>query len=230
MKAIEIRALGDAALIVRVADDLADNPEAQLRAVLTTTERIRAAKIRGVIEVAPASATVAVFYDPARSARYEELVGAVREAVESSNVRVKADARAVEVPVCYAPAFGLDLEEVARTAQLSLEEVTRQHAAARYHVSCIGFAPGFPYLSGLPVKLATPRRSSPRTIVPAGSVAIGGAQTGIYPQASPGGWNIIGRTPLRLFDASREHPSTLRAGDVVKFCPITPAEFELLSK
>ena len=134
------------------------------------------------------------------------------------------------MPVCYDPQFALDLETVAQHCDLSPNEIVERHAAARYQVRCVGFIPGFPYLSGLPSTLATPRRATPRTAVPAGSVAIGGGQTGIYPLVSPGGWNIIGRTPLRLFDVEREPAVLLAAGDRVRFVAITPEEFAQWAK
>ena len=132
----------------------------------------------------------------------------------------------VEIPVCYAADLALDLEEVARHGQLKIDEVIRRHSAAEYRVQCVGFTPGFPFLSGLAVELSTPRRASPRSRVPAGSVAIGGAQTGIYPLQSPGGWNIIGRTPLALFDVQRDPPVLLQAGDRLRFRPISREEFD----
>jgi inhibitor of KinA len=137
-----------------------------------------------------------------------------------------AVARTVEIPVCYDPKFALDLEHVARHAQISPSEVVELHSAADYRVHCLGFTPGFPYLAGLPKKLATPRRVTPRKEIPGGSVAIGGAQAGIYPQRSPGGWNVIGRTPLRLFDPQKDPPALLRSGDRVRFRPIKQDEFE----
>jgi inhibitor of KinA len=133
--------------------------------------------------------------------------------------------RTIEVPVCYDPEFALDLEAVAQHCGLSPNEVGKRHAAARYQVRCIGFTPGFPYLSGLPAALATPRRATPRTAVPAGSVAIGAGQTGIYPLRSPGGWNIIGRTPLPLFDLAREPAALFAPGDRVRFVAIDRKEF-----
>ena len=138
--------------------------------------------------------------------------------------------RLVEVPVCYDVEFALDLELVAQHCGLSPNDVVARHAAARYDVRCVGFTPGFPFLGGLPAKLATPRRKSPRPAVPAGSVGIGGPQTGIYPLRSPGGWNIIGRTPLRLFDVTREPAALFRAGDRVHFFQIGRDEFERWEK
>jgi inhibitor of KinA len=132
--------------------------------------------------------------------------------------------------VCYEGEFAPDLAEVAHHAGLSPDEVAQRHAAAAYRVGCVGFMPGFPYLTGLPPELATPRRAIPRREVAAGSVAIGGSQTGIYPSVSPGGWNVIGRTPLRLFDVTRQPPALLRAGDAVRFRAISRTEFESLAR
>jgi len=133
---------------------------------------------------------------------------------------------AMEIPVCYEPEFGFDLEHVATHASLDGKEVVHLHSAAEYRVHCVGFTPGFPFLGGLNPKLATPRKDIPRKEIPAGSVGIGGKQTGIYPIKSPGGWNIIGRTPLRLFDPQKDPPALLRAGARVRFRAITREEFE----
>ena len=119
---------------------------------------------------------------------------------------------------------------MAEHAQISTSEVVDLHSAAEYRVSCIGFTPGFPFLSGMPKKLAIPRRETPRKEIPAGSVGIGGAQTGIYPLRSPGGWNLIGRTPLKLFDPTKNPPALLQAGDRVRFRAITREEFDSLKQ
>jgi antagonist of KipI len=143
---------------------------------------------------------------------------------------VSLDVNTIEVPVCYGGEFGPDLAEVAAHTQLSEAQVTALHANADYLVHAVGFAPGFPYLGGLPNQLATPRRATPRLSVPAGAVAIGGAQAGIYPVSTPGGWNIIGRTPLALFDVTRDPPALLRAGDRVKFRTIDAESFAATRK
>ncbi|PYK18882.1 MAG: hypothetical protein DME55_05810 [Verrucomicrobia bacterium] len=167
---------------------------------------------------------------------FDWLVTRIRAAVAAGADRVKHRAatqrrvRLVEIPVCYDREFALDIDDVARRAAISPDEVIRLHSAAEYRVACIGFVPGFPFLAGLPKELATPRRDVPRKQIPPGSVGIGGAQTGIYPLRSPGGWNLIGRTPLRLFDPQKNPPALLRAGERVRFHKITRDEFEALTQ
>jgi inhibitor of KinA len=136
--------------------------------------------------------------------------------------------REVDLPVCYGGEFGPDLEELARFHGLTNQQLIDLHTEPAYSVYMLGFAPGFPYLAGLHRQLHTPRRSSPRAQVPAGSVGIGGAQTGVYPLATPGGWNIIGRTPLALFRPDDDVPSLLRPGDRLRFRPVGAAEFNAL--
>jgi inhibitor of KinA len=214
-------------LLVRMTD--AFDPETSLNAVLGAVHQLEAAAIPGVTELAPAYTTIGVFFDPARSGRFDELKTTIEHALKTSlqPARRRAGGETViEVPVCYENDFAPDLEEVAQRAGLSSDEVIRRYLDATYRVACVGFTPGFPYLSGLPPELATPRRSTPRKEIPASAVAIGGTQTGIYPRKSPGGWNIIGRTPLRLFDVQRESPALFHAGDQVRFREISRDEFE----
>ena len=232
---VEIVPLGDSALIVRVVDDFARDPEASLNAVLAALRSLEAAAIPGVTELAPAYSTIGVFFDAtavALAAPEQDASYWVRTRIESVlKVRfIKSErgvkAPVIEIPVCYDREFGSDLGDVARVAGLEETEVIRRHSNAAYRVNCVGFIAGFPFMSGLPSELATPRRAAPRKEVPAGSVAIGGAQTGIYPRNSPGGWNVIGRTPLRLFDVQREPPTILQAGDRVRFRNISRKEFD----
>jgi len=241
---MKISPLGDSALVVRVRERFEDAPEETLDEVLRAFHRIRNAAIPGVIELAPAYTSVAVFFDPITVAKAIETPGelfdlfveriraAVAAGADSGSCRRTArfGGRLVEIPVCYDPEFALDIDNVARRANISPNEVIRLHSAAEYRVACIGFVPGFPFLAGLPKKLATPRREVPRKEIPAGSVGIGGAQTGIYPLRSPGGWNLIGRTPLRLFDPKKNPPALLRAGERVRFRKITRDEFESLNR
>jgi len=232
---LEIAPLGDSALLVRVVDDFGRDPDGALNAVRGTLRALELAAIPGVVELAPAYTTIGVFFDPAGIAApspFESLRGTIENVLSASTLQneTEIETPAIEVPVCYDPDVAPDLGDVARAAGLAEDEVIRCHASAAYRVNCVGFTPGFPYLSGLPPELATPRRAIPRKEVPAGSVAIGGAQTGIYPSKSPGGWNIIGRTPLRLFDVQREPPALLRAGDHVRFRKISREEFNSLCR
>ena len=233
---MEITPLGDCAVLVRVAERFQDAPEETLEAVLDAQRRLEKARLPGVIEIAPAYTTLGVFYDPTRvksgaglpeeifDALSEQIRKAISEPLPSRPAKVAT--RLIDIPVCYEQEFGLDLEGVAQRAGVHRREVVDLHCGGEYRVNCIGFTPGFPFLSGLPAKLATPRRSTPRKEIPAGSVAIGGWQTGIYPVKSPGGWNLIGRTALRLFDPGKNPPALLQPGDRIRFRSISREEFE----
>ena len=240
---MEIIPLGDSALIVRVRERFEDAPEETLDQVLHTLHRLGEAAIPGVIELAPAYTSVAVFFDPIvvaeASGTADDLVDWLAARIRAALRRRTRDRRSlagrslpqiVEIPVCYDAEFALDLDRVAERTQLSAGEVVDLHSAAEYRVACIGFVPGFPFLTGLAKKLATPRRDTPRKEIPPGSVGIGGAQTGIYPLRSPGGWNLIGRTPLKLFEPAKDPPVLLRAGDRVRFRAITREEFDSLKQ
>jgi inhibitor of KinA len=238
---MDIIPLGDSALIVRVRDQFEDAPEETLDTVLRAFRQLQGAAIPGVIELAPAYTSVAVFFDPITVTKaietsddvFDWLATRIRAAVAgvADPGRIKRSrSQTVEIPVCYDPEFALDIDDIARRANISPSEVIRLHSAAEYRVACIGFVPGFPFLAGLPKKLATPRRAIPRKEIPPGSVGIGGAQTGIYPLRSPGGWNLIGRTPLRLFDPEKNPPTLLRAGERVRFRNITRDQFESLKR
>src|SRR2546423_5317339 len=219
--------LGDSALLIRVMERF--ESDESLDAVLRATQQLERAQIPGVIELVPAYTTIGIFFDPARIGAFEELRTNIERELQTflEPARPRADGETViEVPVCYESEFGPDLDEVARHTGFSPEEIVRRHSTGNYRVSCVGFTPGFPYLSGLPQELATPRRSSPRKEIPAGAVAIGGTQTGIYPRKSPGGWNIIGRTPLSLFDVERNPPALFHGGDRVRFRRISRQEFD----
>jgi len=236
---MEIVPLGDSALIVRVREKFDDAPEETLNEVLHAFQQLRSATIPGVIELAPAYTSVAVFFDPVDVAKasgtandiFDWLAARIGAATAPKRRgRRRSAPRTVEIPVCYDPEFAPDLDEVARHAKISTEQVVELHSTADYRVACIGFVPGFPFMAGLPKEIATPRRSYPRKEIPFGAVGIGGAQTGIYPLRSPGGWNLIGRTPLNLFDPTKDPPVLLRAGDRVRFRAITREEFESLKR
>jgi len=239
---MEIIPLGDSALVVRVSEQFADAPEETLDEVLRVLQLLQRAAIPGVIELAPAYTSVAVFFDPVAVLKSkskanrlsDELATRIRDAIGRASRRHRrriagSASRSIEIPVCYDAEFGFDLSRIAEHTKLSEREIIDLHSTGQYRVACIGFVPGFTFLTGLPKNLATPRRKVPRTEVSPGSVGIGGAQTGIYPLRSPGGWNLIGRTPLRLFDPTKNPPTLLRPGDRVRFRLIAREEFESLN-
>lgn len=185
---------------------------------------LQAAGLTGITDLVPAYASLAVHYDPLAwdegdGPPWRRLERALR-AVQARAAEVAPTPRRIELPVRYGGDEGPDLETVARHAGIAPDEVVLRHAAATYRVAMLGFAPGFPYLLGLDPVLELPRRAEPRLRVPAGSVAIGGAQTGVYPRELPGGWHLVGRTPLVLFDPGRDPPCLLAPGDEVRFRPL----------
>ncbi len=174
--------------------------------------------VRGVTNVHPAYASILIDFDPL-AIRHSGVERAVAELFAQAASAPLPEPRTVEIPVVYGGEYGPDLETVAAMTGHTPDEVVAIHSSADYLVYFLGFSPGFPYLGGLPESIAAPRLDTPRRRVPAGSVAIGGRQTGVYPMASPGGWRIVGRTSLRLFDPGADPPALLRMGDHVKFVP-----------
>lgn len=204
--------------------------EEEHRLVRGAYERVRAAGIAGLVDVTPGYATLVLTFDPL-VLEPEAAMEAVRRAVgDGEPAGEGAPGRVVEIPVCYEGACAPDIEAVAEACGLSASEVAARHAGAEYAVRFVGFSPGFAYLAGLPRELATARLDRPRVRVPAGSVGIGGDQTGIYPLATPGGWRLIGRTPLRMFDAQREPAALLGMGDRVRLVAITAERFAAISR
>ena len=192
----------------------------------------------GFCTAVPAYTTLSVFFDPVRVFQTRELPGedcfekvsgyliGLQKKLKKTPV---AQTDAVAIPVCYGGTFGPDLDVIAGLHNLAIDEVIRLHSSAEYKVYMIGFVPGFAYLGGLTGLLTTPRKATPRSAVPAGAVGIAGKQTGVYPLETPGGWQIIGQTPVKMFDASRRQPSLLKAGDRVVFKPIDISEFNRLA-
>jgi KipI family sensor histidine kinase inhibitor len=230
-----IERLGDAALLLRFGDgiDAAVNRRVHAWAAALSTQ-----SPDWLTELTPAYASLALHVDVARIDRTGSFEGdPLDAAIASVAARLRQPlpgaagdhARTLAIPVRYGGDQGPDLAALAAHAGIAIEDVVARHTAADYTVAMLGFAPGFPYLFGLDATLAMPRLSSPRTHVAAGSVGIGGAQTGIYPQAGPGGWRLIGRTPLRLFDPQRNPPSLLQAGDRVRFVAIDADTFAAMA-
>lgn len=213
-----IEALGDAALLVRLGEAI---DPALNRSVHALAACLRATRPGDVLDIVPAYASVAVVFAPGRDPQAARAsVGAwIARAIDEwsappLSARGGAAGDAIEIPVHY---DGPDLEEIAAHVGMDVQELVRRHVAATYTVAMLGFAPGFPYLLGMDPALAMPRRPTPRAEVPGGSVGIADAQTGIYPQASPGGWRLLGRTDARLFTPDAERPTLLRPGDRVRF-------------
>lgn len=186
--------------------------------VLAFAAALEARPPDGVVEVVPTFCSATVYFDPL-VADAERLAGRLRALAAAPPAASGRASRLLEVPVRYGGEDGPDLEAVAREARLPAERVIALHASVEYRVYMLGFTPGFPYLGKVPEAIALPRLATPRARVPAGSVGIAGSQTGIYPMESPGGWRLIGRTPLRLYDPTRDRPFLLAPGDRVRFVP-----------
>ena len=216
---------GDAALIVETTDEISESAYRRIRGL---AEAVAKSPPAALIELIPSYRSLLVTYD-SLLADYASMEGAILSLISRVGVFTEPATEIVRIPVCYESPHSLDLDEVARHTGLKPEEVVELHSANAYLVYMLGFTPGFPYLGGMSERIATPRRLSPRTKIPAGSVGIADRQTGIYPMESPGGWNIIGRTPLSLFDHTREPPALLKAGQYIQFYPINADEFDRIA-
>ena len=216
--------LGDRALTVDVPGADGVTPRTMVRCL---TARVRADAPPGITALVPAIESLTIHYDPLRT-DFEALYLYLNRALATLQITPEQVAEPVVVPVCYGGEFGPDLDDVATLHATAAEAIIAAHSAGLYTVAMIGFLPGFPYLEGLAPGLHTPRRATPRTAVPAGSVGIGGSSTGIYPCTSPGGWQIIGRTPRTLFSPQRQRPALLQAGDRVRFMPISETAFRAM--
>ena len=224
-----IMALGDAAILVEFSDtlDFAINDLIQRLA-----HRLRARQVAWIRDIVPALASLAIHFDPdlVDALDADPLVRALIESCLAEAASPTAGAgRTIEVPICYDPSFALDLEDICERVHLAPEEVTALHADSGFRVLMVGFAPGHPYLGGLDPRLAVPRRATPRSRMPRGAVAIANAQCVVYPYEIPGGWSVIGRTPLRVFDAAREAPSLFAPADKVRFVPVDRAQYDAIA-
>ncbi|WP_283809102.1 5-oxoprolinase subunit PxpB [Tumebacillus amylolyticus] len=219
---VNFEPLGEQAVLVRLGMEIREETFYEVTALAAELE---ARPFPGMWEMIPAFTTLTVFYHPHVSS-YEQVCSYVEKALHSRPANSAPTSRVVEIPVCYGGEFGPDLEFVAEQNGLDVQEVVKFHTNAEYLVYMIGFAPGFPYLGGMPEEIAAPRKSTPRIKIPAGSVGIAGKQTGVYPLETPGGWQIIGQTPVRLFRPESERPSLLQGGDRVKFRAVTVDEFQ----
>lgn len=213
---------GDTTVTIQIGNEIS---EAVNREVVGVLQAVSCAEIAGVRELVPSYTAVCVHYDPVLLS-YEQLLQCLDGIEIAANAQVEVEEKIIKIPVCYGGAYGPDLEYVALHNGLTPEEVVRRHSERTYLVYMLGFLPGFAYMGGMDESISCPRLTSPRTKIPAGSVGIAGSQTGIYPLASPGGWQLIGRTPVKMFEMMGETAKfTLSAGDRVQFVPISEEEF-----
>jgi KipI family sensor histidine kinase inhibitor len=224
-QSVRLLPCGDTALAVELGDRV-DRRVSAL--VLALAARVKAARVDGIVEVVPTFRSLMIHYDPLTvpQSELEAHLAPLLSGLEPAD----SPGRLWRLPVCYHESLAPDLAEVAARTGLSPEQVVERHSAVTYHVYMVGFLPGYPYLGDLPSELVLPRRSTPRTAVPAGAVAIATTLTAVYALESPGGWNLIGRTPALLWDLQRDPPAVLAAGDRVRFEPIALDDYEALSR
>ena len=216
--------LGDSALIISFGNTLSPSVNRQVQQAAVCLSKI---EIPGIIELVPAYTTLTVFYDPCQTGSttpYETVQQRIILALKSSPPCSNNPGKLIEIPVCYETEFAPDLPSVAQHNRLSIDEVIELHTANTYQVYFLGFAPGFPFLGGMDKRLSTPRLTTPRQSIPAGSVGIAGEQTGVYPLSTPGGWQLIGHTPLPLVNFELDPPAILQPGDRIRFKSISRDE------
>lgn len=229
LPAYKLYPLGDASIVLQFGDSISEAIHKKVKAFASYIDKHPFA---GMIEYVPAYTTLTIYYNPwvvsegGNYFPYQKVAAILQEMLPRVEETPHAVRKVIEIPVCYGGEFGPDLAYVASYTHLPEQEVVAIHANNDYLVYMIGFAPGFPYLGRMDKRIATPRKQNPRRTIPPGAVGIGGNQTGIYSLETPGGWQIIGRTPLTLFAPQRNPPSLLQAGDVVRFIPVSPEKFK----
>ncbi|HWK23658.1 MAG TPA: 5-oxoprolinase subunit PxpB [Ureibacillus sp.] len=229
---IQIRPLGDAALVIQLGEGI---NEAIHKKVIHTMNQLEAHPFEGLIETVPAYNSVTVYYNPVevyfstnnkvKETPYMIVKKIILDLLNKSFSATTKRERIVKIPVVYGGKMGPDLEYVAHYHGLTIDEVIHIHSNTQYLVYMLGFAPGFPFMGGMDKQIATPRKDTPRLSIPPGSVGIAGSQTGIYPLETPGGWQIIGRTPLRLFLPEQSPPTLIQPGDRIQFTPISQEDY-----
>lgn len=226
MPDIRILTAGDSALLIEFGKEI--NPETN-RKITAIVQLMREQHIEGIVDVIPAFCSLLINYD-SRVLSYEELKERMENLLKMETKTETTRKRIFEIPVCYGGEYGPDIDNIAEHAGLSVNEVIKIHSSKDYLIYMLGFLPGFTYLGGLDERIHTPRLASPRLTIRAGSVGIGGSQTGIYPLDSPGGWQLMGLTPVRTYDPERQTPILVEAGDYIRFIPIDEEEFLRIQK
>lgn len=221
MQEIKILTAGDASLLIEFGNEI--SPEINSK-ITATVQLMKEQHIEGVVDIIPAFCSLLINYDP-RVISYDEIRKRMKRLLKMDVKAGESSRRVFEIPVCYGGEYGPDLANIAEHAGLSEEEVIKIHSSRDYLIYMLGFLPGFCYLGGLDERIHTPRLANPRIKINAGSVGIGGSQTGIYPLDSPGGWQLMGMTPVKTYDPDRETPILLSAGDYIRFIPVEEEEY-----
>lgn len=217
---------GDKALTVEYGNEISEDISSKVRSMMGALE---SNKIEGVLEIVPTYRSLMIHYNPLIIG-YDNLINKLKLLEGKLNDISLPEPEVIEMPVLYRGEYGPDIENVAQHNGITVEEVIKIHSSKEYLIYMLGFTPGFPYLGGMDERIATPRLKVPRTKISQGSVGIAGSQTGIYPIDSPGGWQLIGGTPLRLYDPNREVPILLKAGNYIKFVPISEDQYKAIEK
>lgn len=226
MQNIRILTAGDSSILIEFGKEI--NPEINGK-ITSLVQLMKEQHIEGVVDMIPAFCTLLVNYDP-RVITYEEIRNRMEKLLKIETRASESRRRVYEIPVCYGGEYGPDIENIAEHAGLSVEEVIRIHSSRDYLIYMLGFLPGFCYLGGLDERIHTPRLANPRIKINAGSVGIGGSQTGIYPLDSPGGWQLMGMTPVKTYDPEREVPILVEAGDYIRFVPVDESEYKRIKE
>ena len=226
MKKAKILTVGDSSILIEFGKEISPDINARIAA---TVRLMRVQEIEGIVDMIPSFCALLINYDP-RVISYGELKKRLEDVLKVDVAVETEPAKVFEIPVCYDGEYGPDLSNIAEHAGITKEEVIAIHSSSDYLIYMLGFLPGFSYLGGLDERIHIPRLANPRIKIPAGSVGIGGAQTGIYPLDSPGGWQLLGKTPVKTYDPDREVPILFEAGDYIRFVPVDEAEYKKIKK